>query len=80
MINPALNKMASTPASTIASVLIIREPANRPPTPRSASAVKIIDGSDKSSYNIPISNNPPLDPSSNKLKQGPKERPVHLRI
>ena len=73
MINPALNKMASTPASTIASVLIIREPANRPPIPCSASVVKIVDSLNKSSYSIPISNNPPLDPSFDELKQGPKE-------
>ena len=52
----------------MASVLIIREPVNRPPTPRSTSAVKIVDSLDESNYNILISNNPPLDPGSNKLK------------
>jgi len=73
IINPALNETASTLASTIASVLVIGEPVNRPPTPRSTSAVKIIDGSNESSYSILISNNPPLDPGFNKLKRGPKE-------
>jgi len=57
----------------MASVLAIGEPANRPPTPRSASVVKIVDGLDESGYSILISNNPPLDPGSNKLKRGPKE-------
>ena len=57
----------------MAFVLIIREPVNRPLIPRSTSIVKIVDGSDKSSYNILISNNPLLDPSSNELEQGPKK-------
>jgi hypothetical protein len=64
----------------MAFVLTIREPVNRPFTPRSTSAVKIIDGLDESGYSILISNNPPLDPSSNKLKWGLKERLVHLYI
>jgi hypothetical protein len=61
MINPALNRTASTPASTVAFVLIIGEPANRPLTPRSASAIKIVNGLNKSGYSILISNNPLLD-------------------
>jgi hypothetical protein len=73
MIDPALNKIASTPASTMASVLAMGEPANCPPIPRSTSAVEIVDGLDESSYSILISNNPPLDPGFNKLKRGPKE-------
>ena len=52
----------------MAFILAIREPVNRPPTPHSTSAIKIMDGLDKSNYNILISNNPPLDPGSNKLK------------
>jgi hypothetical protein len=68
MINPALNRIANTPASATASLLAIGEPANCPSTPRSASTVKIIDGLDESSHGIPISNNPPLDPGSNELK------------
>ena len=57
----------------MAFILAIREPVNRPPTPRSASVVEIVDGLNKSSYSILISNNPPLDPGFNKLKRGPKE-------
>jgi hypothetical protein len=56
------------------------EPVNRLPIPCSTSVVEIVDGLDESGYGILISNNPPLDPSSNKLEQGPKERLVYLRI
>jgi hypothetical protein len=73
MINPALNRTANTPAFAMAFVLIMREPVNRPLIPRFISVIKIVDGLDKSSYSIPISNNPLLDPSFNKLEQGPKE-------
>ena len=52
----------------MAFILAIREPVNRPPTPRSTSAVKIVDSLDESNYNILISNNPPFNPSFNKLK------------
>jgi hypothetical protein len=72
--------MASTSASVMASVLVIREPVNRPSTPRSTNIVEIVDGLDKSGYNILISNNPPLDPGSNELEQGPKKQLVHLYI
>jgi hypothetical protein len=64
----------------MAFILAIREPVNRPPISYSTSVIKIMDGLDKSSYNILISNNPPLDPRSNKLKQGPKKQLVYLYI
>jgi hypothetical protein len=64
----------------MASVLVIGEPANRPSVPYSTSIIEIIDSLNESSYSILISNNPLLDPGSNKLKQGPKKQLVHLYI
>jgi hypothetical protein len=72
--------MASTSASIIAFILIIGEPVNRPSIPRSISAVEIVNGLDESGYSILISNNPLLDPGSDELKRGSKERLVHLCI
>jgi hypothetical protein len=60
--------MANTPTFAIAFVLIIGEPVNRPPIPRSASIIEIVDGLDEFSYSILISNNPPLDLGFNELK------------
>jgi hypothetical protein len=80
MIALTLNGIVNTPGSIIASTPTMEEPANRPPTPCSTSAIEIVDSLDKAGYSIPISNNSSLDPSPRELEQGPRERPVHLRL
>jgi hypothetical protein len=80
MVAPALNRTASTLGSRAASAYTIGEPETRYSISRPTSVVDIVDGSDENSQGILITQDPSINPNSNKPEQGPKERPVHLRI